>query len=112
MTKIEAIIRPSSLEDVLQAIDHEWITGITVSEVKGYGRQKGHHEIYRGAEYAIDMNPKVKIELVVPSPLVPRILHLLERCLKTGRIGDGKLFVAAIDDAVRIRTGEHGEAAL
>jgi nitrogen regulatory protein P-II 1 len=112
MTKIEVITRPSSLESLLEALDHEWITGITVSEVQGYGRQKGHTEIYRGAEYAVEMNPKVKIELVVPSPLVPRILHLLERCLKTGRIGDGKVFVAGVDLAVRVRTGERGEAAL
>lgn len=112
MTKIEAITRPSGLEDLLEALDHEWIKGITVSEVQGYGRQKGHTELHRGAEYVVDMNPKIKIELVVPSPLVPRVLHLLERCLRTGRIGDGKVFVAAVELAVRVRTGERGEAAL
>lgn len=112
MTKLEAIIRPSKLDDVKRALDHEWIAGITVSEVKGYGRQKGHEEVYRGTEYAIDMNPKLKIELVVPDPLVPRVLHDLERWLKTGRIGDGKIFVTRIEEAVRVRTGERGEAAL
>jgi len=112
MTKIEAIIRPSSMDDVIEALDHEWIKGITVTEVRGYGRQKGHTEIYRGAEYVVDMNPKLKIELVVPTPLTPRVLHDLERCLKTGKIGDGKVFVVPIDEAVRIRTGERGEAAL
>jgi nitrogen regulatory protein P-II 1 len=112
MTKIEAIIRPSKLQDVKRVLDHEWIAGMTVTEVKGYGRQKGHTEIYRGAEYVVDLNPKLKIELVVPDPLVPRVLHDLERWLKTGRIGDGKIFATRIDEAVRIRTGEHGESAL
>jgi nitrogen regulatory protein P-II 1 len=112
MTKIEAIIRPSKLDDVKKALDHEWIAGITVSEVKGYGRQRGHDEIYRGAEYTIDVNPKLKIDIVVPDPLVPRVLHDLERWLKTGKIGDGKIFVTRIEEAVRIRTGERGEAAL
>jgi nitrogen regulatory protein P-II 1 len=113
VTSIEAIIRPSSLEAVVEALDHhQWIKGITVSEVKGYGRQKGHLELYRGAEYIVDMNPKVKVQVVVPDPLVPRVLHDLERCLRTGRIGDGKIFVTRIDDAVRVRTGERGEAAL
>jgi nitrogen regulatory protein P-II 1 len=112
MTKIEAIIRPSKLQDVKRVLDHEWIAGMTVTEVKGYGRQKGHTEIYRGAEYVVDLNPKLKIELVVPDPLVPRVLHDLERWLKTGRIGDGKIFATRIDEAVRIRTGERGENAL
>ena len=112
MTKIEAIIRPSSLDAVVEALDHEWVSGITVTEVRGYGRQKGHTELYRGAEYVVDMNPKLKIELVVPAPLVPRIVHDLERCLKTGRIGDGKVFVATVEQAVRVRTGERGEGAL
>ncbi|HET8541095.1 MAG TPA: P-II family nitrogen regulator [Anaeromyxobacter sp.] len=112
MTKIEAIVRPSKLEDVRRALDSAWIAGITVSEVKGYGRQKGHTEIYRGAEYQIDMNPKLKVELVVPDPLVPRVLHDVERALRTGKIGDGKVFVTRLDEAVRIRTGERGEDAL
>ncbi len=112
MTKIEAVIRPSKLEEVQGALDHAWIAGLTVSEVKGHGRQNGHAEIYRGAEYVIDMNPKLKIEVVVPDPLVPRVLHALERALKTGRVGDGKVFVSRIDEAVRVRTGERGEGAL
>jgi nitrogen regulatory protein P-II 1 len=112
VTKIEAIIRPSKLEQVKQALDHAWVAGITVSEVKGYGRQKGHTETYRGAEYDIDLNPKLKIEVVVPDPLVPRIVHELERALRTGKIGDGKVFVMRIDEAVRVRTGERGEDAL
>ena len=112
MTKIEAIIRPSRLDDAIEALDHEWIAGVTVTEVRGFGRQKGHTEIYRGAEYAIDTNPKLKLEVVVPDPLVPRIVHDLERCLRTGKIGDGKIFVSRIDEAVRLRTGERGEGAL
>lgn len=112
MTKIEAVIRPSKLAEVQGALDHAWIAGLTVSEVKGHGRQNGHAEIFRGAEYVIDLNPKLKIEVVVPDPLVPRVLHALERALRTGRVGDGKVFVARIDEAVRVRTGERGEAAL
>ncbi len=112
MTKIEAIVRPSKLEDVKKAIHGEWISGMTVSEVKGYGRQKGHTEIYRGVEYHIDMNPKLKVEIVVPDGLVPRVLHELERALRTGKVGDGKLFALPVEEAVRIRTGERGEDAL
>jgi nitrogen regulatory protein P-II 1 len=112
VTKIEAIVRPSKLDEVKRALDHAWITGITVSEVKGYGRQKGHTEVYRGVEYQIDTNPKLKIEIVVPDPLVPRILHDLEHALRTGRIGDGKVFVIPVEEAVRVRTGERGEGAL
>jgi nitrogen regulatory protein P-II 1 len=112
VTKIEAILRPSSLEKVQELLGHAWVAGITVTEVKGFGRQKGHTEIYRGAEYAVDLVPKLKVELVVPDPLVPRMLHDLERLLRTGRIGDGKVFVEPVDEAVRIRTGERGEDAL
>jgi nitrogen regulatory protein P-II 1 len=112
VTKIEAIVRPSSLEAVRQALHHAWIAGVTVSEVKGHGRQRGHVEIYRGAEYQVELLPKLKVEVVVPDPLVPRILHDLERALRSGRIGDGKLFAGRIDEAVRIRTGERGESAL
>jgi nitrogen regulatory protein P-II 1 len=112
MTKIEAIVRPSKLDEVKRAVDGAWIAGITVSEVKGHGRQKGHTEVFRGAEYQIDLNPKLKIELVVPDPLVPRVLHDLERALRTGKIGDGKIFVTHIDEAVRVRTGDRGEDAL
>jgi nitrogen regulatory protein P-II 1 len=112
LTKIEAVVRPSALESVRKALRHAWIAGMTVSEVKGHGRQKGHIEIYRGAEYRIDLLPKLKIEVVVPDPLVPRILHELERALRTGKIGDGKLFASHVDEAVRVRTGERGESAL
>jgi nitrogen regulatory protein P-II 1 len=110
--KIEAIVRPSKLGEVKKALSHPWIAGLTVTEVKGYGRQKGHPELYRGAEYAVDMVPKLKIEIVVPDPLVPRLLEDLARWARTGRIGDGKLFVVEVDGAVRIRTGERGEDAL
>ena len=113
MTKIEAIIRPSDLEDVQGLLlAHPWIAGITVSEVKGHGRQKGHPEVYRGAEYAVDLVPKLKVEIVVPDPLVPRLVHELEQALRSGKIGDGKVFVEPVDDAVRVRTGERGEDAL
>ncbi len=112
MKKIEAFIRPSKLDDVKQALSSDWIAGLTVTEVKGYGRQKGHTELYRGAEYVIDFVPKLKVEIVVPDPLVPRVLHDLERTLRTGKIGDGKVFVGPLDDAVRVRTGERGEDAL
>ncbi len=112
MTCVEAIIRPSALDAVLEALDHAWIRGITVSEVKGYGRQKGHVEVFRGAEYAVETNPKLKVQVVVPDPLVPRVLHDLERRLRTGRIGDGKIFATRVEEAVRVRTGERGEAAL
>ncbi len=112
MKKIEAIIRPSKLEDVKKALTQAWVSGLTVSEVKGAGRQKGHIALYRGAEYAVDVIPKLKVEVVVPDPLVPRVLHDLERTLKTGKIGDGKIFVTPVDEAVRIRTGERGESAL
>lgn len=112
MTKLEAFVRPSQLEAVQKALDHAWIAGLTVSEVKGYGRQRGHTEIYRGAEYRVDLNPKLKIEVVVPDPLVPRILHELERALRTGRIGDGKVLAVRVEEAIRIRTGERGEEAL
>jgi nitrogen regulatory protein P-II 1 len=110
--KIEAIIRPSKLDDVKGALSHPWIAGLTVTEVKGYGRQKGHAELYRGAEYVTDMVPKLKIEIVVPDPLVPRLVEELMQWARTGRIGDGKIFVLHVDGAVRIRTGDRGEDAL
>jgi nitrogen regulatory protein P-II 1 len=112
MTKIEVVVRPWSLDEVKRALDHPWVTGITVSEVKGLGRQKGHEVVFRGAEYTLDLNPKLKVEIVVPDPLVPRLLDGLERSLRTGKIGDGKAFVTRIDEAVRVRTGERGEGAL
>lgn len=112
MTRIEAFIRPSSLEGLVEGLDHEWIAGITLTEVKGHGRQKGHREICRGVEHVVDMLPKLKIEIAVPTPLVPRILHQIERSLRTGRIGDGKVVTVPLDEVVRIRTGERGEEAL
>ena len=111
MIKIEVIVRPFAIEAVL-AIRHEWMTGMTLSEVKGCGRQKGHVEIYRGAEYEVSLNSKLKIEMVIPEPLAPRILYELERALKTGKIGDGKIFTSRVEEAIRIRTGERGEDAL
>jgi nitrogen regulatory protein P-II 1 len=113
VTRIEAIIRPAKLEALREALArHPWVSGITVGEVKGFGRSRGHDALYRGGEYTIEFLPKVKVELVVPDPLVPRILHELEAAMRTGRIGDGKIFVMAIDEAVRIRTGDRGEDAL
>jgi len=112
MTRLEVIVRPSALEKVRELLAHPWIAGITVTEVKGHGRQRGHVEIYRGAEYQVELVPKLKVEIVLPAPLVPRIVEDLSRLLHTGRIGDGKLFVVPVDDAMRIRTGERGEEAL
>ncbi len=109
MTKIEAIIQPSRLETLKNAVATWGVEGLTVTEVKGYGRQRGHGEVYRGAEYAIDFRPKLKVEIVVPSSLVPRLLDVVRRAVGTGRIGDGKIFVTPVDDAVRVRTGEHGD---
>jgi nitrogen regulatory protein P-II 1 len=113
MTRIEAIIRPSKLEALLEALrGHPWVTGLTVGEVKGFGRSRGHGAIYRGSEYAVDFVPKLKVELVIPDPLVPRMVDDLEHVVRTGAIGDGKIFVVKIDEAIRIRTGERGEDAL
>lgn len=112
MTNIEAIVRPSALEAVMKALDHVWIQGLTVTEVKGYGLQNGHTGIYRGAEFAVEMTPRLKVQVVVPDPLVQKVLHDLERALRTGKIGDGKIFATRIDEAIRVRTGERGEGAL
>jgi nitrogen regulatory protein P-II 1 len=113
VTRIEAIIPPSKL-DALRATlaGTPWGTGLTVSEVKGYGRSRGHGALHRGAEYVVEFVPKLRVELVVPDPLVPRLLHDIERTVRTGRIGDGKIFVTRIVEAVRVRTGERGEEAL
>jgi nitrogen regulatory protein P-II 1 len=110
--KIEAIIKPFKLDEVKEALSEVGVMGLTVTEVKGFGRQKGHTELYRGAEYVVDFLPKAKVEVVVPDELVARVIEAIERAAKTGRIGDGKIFVLPIDEVVRIRTGERGEGAL
>ena len=112
MKLIEAIIKPFKLDEVKDALNEIGIEGITVSEVKGFGRQKGHTELYRGAEYVVDFIPKVKIEIAVADELVARVVDAIEQTAKTGRIGDGKIFVLPLDDAVRIRTGEKGDEAI
>ena len=112
MKKIEAIIKPFKLDQVKEALADVGVLGLTVTEVKGFGRQKGHTELYRGAEYVVDFLPKVKIEVVLSDEMVPKALEAIERSAKTGRIGDGKIFVSSVDEVVRIRTGERGEPAL
>lgn len=112
MKKIEAIIKPFKLEELKDALNEAGITGLTVSEVKGYGRQKGHVELYRGAEYDVSFVPKVKIEMVVADAVVDKIIGLIEETAKTGKIGDGKIFIVPVEEAVRIRTGERGESAV
>jgi nitrogen regulatory protein P-II 1 len=113
VTRIEAIIRPSKLEALRAALSgHPWVTGLTVGEVKGFGRSRGHEALFRGSEYTIDLLPKLMVELVVPDPLVPRIVHELEAAMRTGRIGDGKIFLSRIEEAIRVRTGDRGEDAL
>ena len=112
MKFIVAIIKPFKLEEVKEALSQLGIQGMTVTEVKGFGRQKGHTEIYRGSEYTVDFLPKVKIEVVVADDLVGRVVESVVKAAKTGKIGDGKVFVLPLEDAVRIRTNERGEAAL
>jgi nitrogen regulatory protein P-II 1 len=112
LKKIEAIIKPFKLDDVKEKLTEVGIRGITISEVKGFGRQKGHTELYRGAEYVIDFIPKIKIEVVLPDEMVDDAVNIIMESAKTGRIGDGKIFVTPIDQIVRIRTGETGEEAL
>lgn len=112
MKKIEAYVRPSKLDDVKGALGEVGITGMSVSEVKGFGRQKGHTEIYRGAEYRVDFLPKIKIEIIVPEDISDRAVEAIVRAAKTGQIGDGKIFIANVEEAIRIRTGETGELAL
>ena len=112
MKKIEAVIKPFKLEEVKEALDGVGIRGITVSEVKGFGRQKGHTELYRGAEYVVDFLPKIKIELVLPDNMVEKAVDAIVTAAKTGRIGDGKIFILPMDGAIRIRTGEKGEEAV
>jgi nitrogen regulatory protein P-II 1 len=112
MNKIEAIIKPFKLDEVKEALAREGVQGMTVSEVKGFGRQKGHSELYRGAEYVVDFLPKIKIELLVKSEDTARIVESITTAAKTGRIGDGKIFVIPVSDVIRIRTGERGAVAL
>jgi nitrogen regulatory protein P-II 1 len=112
MKKIEAIIKPFKLDEVKEALQEVGLPGITVTEVRGFGRQKGHTELYRGAEYTVDFLPKVKIELVVEDAMVERIVEAICQAAQTGRIGDGKIFISPVEDAVRIRTGERGELAV
>ncbi|MBM4337539.1 MAG: P-II family nitrogen regulator [Deltaproteobacteria bacterium] len=112
MQKVEAIIKPFKLDEVKEALNGIGIQGITVSEVKGFGRQKGHTELYRGAEYVVDFLPKIKLEIVVPDDLVPKVVEAIQTAANTGRIGDGKIFVLPVLEAVRIRTGDRGEDAI
>jgi nitrogen regulatory protein P-II 1 len=112
MKKVEAIIKPFKLEDVKDALAEIGITGMTVSEVKGYGRQKGHSELYRGAEYVVDFLPKVKMEMVVEEDQVDQVVNTIVEAARTGKIGDGKIFVSDIDKIIRIRTGETGTEAV
>jgi len=112
MKLIEAIIKPFKLDEVKDALNEIGVMGITVSEVKGFGRQKGHTELYRGAEYVVDFIPKVKLEIAVADDMAARVLETIENAARTGRIGDGKIFVLPLEEAVRIRTGEKGGEAL
>jgi len=112
MKKIEAIIKPFKLDEVKDALNEIGIQGMTVTEVKGFGRQKGHTELYRGAEYVVDFIPKIKVEIVTSDRLAPKVVEIVEKTAKTGKIGDGKIFVYPVDEAVRIRTGERGETAV
>jgi nitrogen regulatory protein P-II 1 len=112
MKKIEAIIKPFKLDEVKNALHEIGVTGMTVSEVRGFGRQKGHTEVYRGAEYVIDFLPKVKIEVVLDDELMPRAVEAIQQAAKTDKIGDGKIFVFPVEEALRIRTGERGRDAV
>ena len=112
MKKIEAIIKPFKLDEVKTALTKIGIQGMTVSEVKGFGRQKGHTESYRGTEYAIDFLPKSKIELIVTDELVTQVIETIQRAAKTGKIGDGKIFLSSVEEVIRIRTGEKGRDAI
>jgi nitrogen regulatory protein PII len=112
MKKIEAIIKPFKLDDVKEALNEIGIQGMTISEVKGYGRQKGHKEIYRGAEYVVDFIPKIKIEIVVVSDWVNKVIETIQKAAYTGKLGDGKIFVFPVEEAIRVRTGEKGKDAI
>ena len=112
MKKIEAIIRPFRIDDVREALAEIGVKGMTLTEVKGYGRQKGHTELYRGSEYQIDFLPKIKLEVVVSDALADKVVDTILKTAKTGQVGDGKIFISTVEDAVRVRTGESGEEAL
>jgi nitrogen regulatory protein P-II 1 len=112
MKKVEAIIKPFRLDEVKAALSSVAVQGMTVTEVRGFGRQKGHKEVYRGAEYIVELVPKIRIEVVVPDQVVARVIETIAKAAKTGKIGDGKIFVTPVEEAVRIRTGEKGEGAL
>jgi nitrogen regulatory protein P-II 1 len=112
MKKIEAIFKPFKLDEVREALSEIGVSGLTVTEVKGFGRQKGHTELYRGAEYVVDFLPKVKIEVVIPDNLLERAVDGIIKAARTGKIGDGKIFVTRVDQVIRIRTGETNEAAI
>jgi nitrogen regulatory protein P-II 1 len=112
MKKIECIIKPFKLDDVREALSEAGVSGLTVTEVKGFGRQKGHTELYRGAEYVVDFLPKVKIELVVAADRVDRCIEAITGAARTGKIGDGKIFVSSVEQVIRIRTGERGREAI
>jgi nitrogen regulatory protein P-II 1 len=110
--KIEAVIKPFKLDEVKEALNDVGVQGITVSEVKGFGRQKGHTELYRGAEYVVDFLPKIKLEIIISDDLVAQVVETIEKAARTGRIGDGKIFVTNVEEVVRIRTGERGKDAI
>jgi nitrogen regulatory protein P-II 1 len=112
MKLVTAVIKPFKLDEVREALGEIGVTGLTVTEVKGFGRQKGHTELYRGAEYVVDFLPKVKLELIIEDEMVEKAVEAIRSSAHTGRIGDGKIFVSSIDDAIRIRTGERGDAAV
>ena len=112
MKKVEAIIKPFKLDEVKDQLNEIGVKGITVSEVKGFGRQKGHTELYRGAEYIVDFLPKIKLEIIISDELVDDVINTITQSAQTGRIGDGKIFVTSLEDAIRIRTGERGEEAV
>lgn len=112
MKKLEAVIKPFKLDELKDALNNLGIQGMTISEVKGFGRQKGHTELYRGTEYVVDFIPKIKIEVVVPDSIADEVISVIEKTARTGKIGDGKIFVINVEDAVRIRTGQRGEGAI
>ncbi len=112
VNKIEAIIKPFKLDEVKDALNELGVKGMTISEVKGFGRQKGHTEIYRGAEYVIDFLPKIKIEVVVEKEMVSKVVEIIQKTARTGKIGDGKIFVLPVEEIIRIRTGEKGKEAI